>query len=298
MGKLIADWMTDGRTAIDHTRIDYARFYPHQLQEKFIEDAAPRRRGRSTIRPVHPREPFAGGPRRQALALPRAREGAGRLLHGARRLGAGARLRRQRAPAGKVWRPRSGTRERVGQPALLARLQCRASGDERGLRHRQPLALPHGATSRGRTMSSCWNGSARPRSAATAISARASTPTSSTTRAWCAPTSPSSAWPTAAAWSTAPTPVRATSTTCGAWREDRGFDVTITDVTREVRHHRHLGAERAHDAAEGRRGSGWPRSPENFPFAAIKQIQIARQDGHRLPHLLCRRAGLGTAHEV
>ena len=33
MGKLIADWMTDGRTAIDHARIDYARFYPHQMQE-------------------------------------------------------------------------------------------------------------------------------------------------------------------------------------------------------------------------------------------------------------------------
>ena len=29
MGKLIADWMTDGRTAIDHASIDYARFYPH-----------------------------------------------------------------------------------------------------------------------------------------------------------------------------------------------------------------------------------------------------------------------------
>ena len=83
-------------------------------------------------------------PQRQALALLRAREGARRLLHGARRLGARPRLRRQRAPAGKIRRPRSGARERVGQPPFLARLQCRASGDERGLRHRQPLALPHG----------------------------------------------------------------------------------------------------------------------------------------------------------
>jgi glycine/D-amino acid oxidase-like deaminating enzyme len=32
-GKLIADWMTDGRTEIDHNSIDYARFYPHQMTE-------------------------------------------------------------------------------------------------------------------------------------------------------------------------------------------------------------------------------------------------------------------------
>src|SRR5918994_193555 len=29
-GKLVADWMTDGRTPIDHARIDFSRFYPHQ----------------------------------------------------------------------------------------------------------------------------------------------------------------------------------------------------------------------------------------------------------------------------
>ncbi len=34
-GKLIADWLTDGRTEIDHASIDYSRFYPHQLEEKF-----------------------------------------------------------------------------------------------------------------------------------------------------------------------------------------------------------------------------------------------------------------------
>ncbi len=32
MAKLFADWMTDGRTRIDHARIDYARFYPHQTR--------------------------------------------------------------------------------------------------------------------------------------------------------------------------------------------------------------------------------------------------------------------------
>ncbi|TGR90533.1 FAD-binding oxidoreductase, partial [bacterium M00.F.Ca.ET.191.01.1.1] len=36
MGKLIADWMTDGRTSIDHHAIDYSRFYPHQTREQVI----------------------------------------------------------------------------------------------------------------------------------------------------------------------------------------------------------------------------------------------------------------------
>ena len=61
MGKLIADWMTDGRTAIDHSRIDYARFYPFQLQEKFIEERCTETARKIYNPPVHPREPFAGG---------------------------------------------------------------------------------------------------------------------------------------------------------------------------------------------------------------------------------------------
>lgn len=51
MAKLVADWMTDGRTGIDHARIDYARFYDHQLDAGFVEGAAARRRARSTIPP-------------------------------------------------------------------------------------------------------------------------------------------------------------------------------------------------------------------------------------------------------
>ena len=61
MGKLIADWMTDGRTAIDHNRIDYARFNTFQLQEKFIEERCTETARKIYNPPVHPREPFAGG---------------------------------------------------------------------------------------------------------------------------------------------------------------------------------------------------------------------------------------------
>ncbi|KQZ13876.1 dehydrogenase [Mesorhizobium sp. Root554] len=61
MGKLIADWMTDGRTAIDHHQIDYARFYPHQMEEQFIWDRCTETAMKVYNPAVHPREPFSKG---------------------------------------------------------------------------------------------------------------------------------------------------------------------------------------------------------------------------------------------
>jgi len=61
MGKLLADWMTDGRTAIDHHQIDYARFYPHQTQEQFIWDRCTETAMKVYNPAVHPREPFSKG---------------------------------------------------------------------------------------------------------------------------------------------------------------------------------------------------------------------------------------------
>ncbi|MFO1207612.1 MAG: FAD-dependent oxidoreductase [Amaricoccus sp.] len=61
MGKLVADWMTDGRTAIDHARIDYARFNPFALTEAFIAERCTETARKIYNPPVHPREPFAGG---------------------------------------------------------------------------------------------------------------------------------------------------------------------------------------------------------------------------------------------
>ncbi|TJV03512.1 MAG: FAD-dependent oxidoreductase [Mesorhizobium sp.] len=59
MGKLIADWMTDGRTEIDHHAIDYARFYPHQTKEQFIWDRCTETAMKVYNPAVHPREPFS-----------------------------------------------------------------------------------------------------------------------------------------------------------------------------------------------------------------------------------------------
>lgn len=61
MGKLIADWMTDGRTSIDHNKIDFARFNTFQLDEKFIEERCTETARKIYNPPVHPREPFSGG---------------------------------------------------------------------------------------------------------------------------------------------------------------------------------------------------------------------------------------------
>ena len=61
MAKLLADWMTDGRTEIDHNAIDYARFYPHQTEEQFIFERCTETAMKIYNPAVHPREPFAGG---------------------------------------------------------------------------------------------------------------------------------------------------------------------------------------------------------------------------------------------
>jgi len=61
MAKLLADWMTDGRTEIDHHAIDYARFYPFQTDEDFIHARCTETAMKIYNPAVHPREPFAGG---------------------------------------------------------------------------------------------------------------------------------------------------------------------------------------------------------------------------------------------
>ncbi|ETA49646.1 GcvT family protein [Ponticoccus alexandrii] len=59
MAKLLADWMTDGRTHIDHHGIDYARFQDYQLTEEFISGRCEETAKKIYNPPVHPREPFA-----------------------------------------------------------------------------------------------------------------------------------------------------------------------------------------------------------------------------------------------
>ncbi|MCB9957191.1 MAG: FAD-dependent oxidoreductase [Rhodospirillaceae bacterium] len=61
MAKLLVDWMTDGRTEIDHHAIDYARFYPFQTEADFIHARCYEAAMKIYNPAVHPREPFTGG---------------------------------------------------------------------------------------------------------------------------------------------------------------------------------------------------------------------------------------------
>jgi hypothetical protein len=53
--------MTDGRTPIDHNRIDFARFYPHMMSEDYIAARCTEAAQKIYNPAVHPREPYATG---------------------------------------------------------------------------------------------------------------------------------------------------------------------------------------------------------------------------------------------
>lgn len=57
-GKILADWMTDGYTHIDHARIDVARYYPFQCEEQYIADRCYESAFKIYNPPVHNREPY------------------------------------------------------------------------------------------------------------------------------------------------------------------------------------------------------------------------------------------------
>jgi glycine cleavage system aminomethyltransferase T/glycine/D-amino acid oxidase-like deaminating enzyme len=59
VGKMVADWITDGRTSVDHAIIDYARFYPHQTTEQYIEERCYETAFKIYNPGVHNREPYS-----------------------------------------------------------------------------------------------------------------------------------------------------------------------------------------------------------------------------------------------
>ena len=58
-GKLLADWMTNGRTEMDPHSIDPARHYPIQLTDEFIRNRSYEIAQKIYTPAVHPREPYA-----------------------------------------------------------------------------------------------------------------------------------------------------------------------------------------------------------------------------------------------
>ena len=57
-GKVLADWMTDGRTELDNHGIDVARYYPFQKTESYIRDRCYETAFKIYNPPVHNREPY------------------------------------------------------------------------------------------------------------------------------------------------------------------------------------------------------------------------------------------------
>ena len=58
-GKVLADWMTDGRTSMDPHSVDPARHYPIQLTDEFIRNRSYEIAQKIYTPAVHPREPYA-----------------------------------------------------------------------------------------------------------------------------------------------------------------------------------------------------------------------------------------------
>jgi glycine cleavage system aminomethyltransferase T/glycine/D-amino acid oxidase-like deaminating enzyme len=57
-GKVIADWMTDGRTEVDHHGIDVTRYYPFQKEADYIHERCYETAFKIYNPPVHNREPY------------------------------------------------------------------------------------------------------------------------------------------------------------------------------------------------------------------------------------------------
>jgi glycine cleavage system aminomethyltransferase T/glycine/D-amino acid oxidase-like deaminating enzyme len=57
-GKVLADWMTDGRTSLDNFGIDVARYYPFQKTESYIRERCYETAFKIYNPPVHNREPY------------------------------------------------------------------------------------------------------------------------------------------------------------------------------------------------------------------------------------------------
>jgi glycine cleavage system aminomethyltransferase T/glycine/D-amino acid oxidase-like deaminating enzyme len=60
-GKVIADWMTDGRTEVDHHGIDVTRYYPIQKSDAYIRDRCYETAFKVYNPAVHDREPYSMG---------------------------------------------------------------------------------------------------------------------------------------------------------------------------------------------------------------------------------------------
>ena len=294
MGKLVADWMTDGRTEIDHAKIDYARFYPHQMQEAFIEGRCGEAAQKVYNPAVHPREPYATGRNvRRSPFYEREKELGGYFMelggwerahgyaaneHLLEKYGNRVPVRENEWDNRHFWRVSNAEHLAMSEDCGIVNLSHFAMFDVEGPDHVALMewlcaAKIGGDANIGKGIYTHFlddEGMVRADLTVIRMADR------------CRVIDGADAGPRDFHY------MRRVARGQRLRRHHHRRD-------REIRHHRHLGSERARDAAEGRGGPGRAVARE-FPLRRDQADQDRRQERDRVPHLLCRRAGLGTAH--
>ena len=296
MGKLIADWMTDGRTEIDHAKIDYARFYPHQMEEKFIEGRCGEAAQKVYNPAVHPREPYATGRNvRRSPFYEREKELGGYFMelggwerahgyaaneHLLEKYGNRVPVRENEWDNRHFWRVSNAEHLAMSEDVGMVNLSHFAIYDVEGPDHVELMewicaAKIGGDANIGKGIYTHFlddEGMVRADLTVIRMADR------------CRVIDGADA---------GPRDFRYMQRTA----QDRGLNVTVTDRTSELVT---LGVWGPNARATLQKVVEDPDAltPENFPVRRDQADQDRRQGRHRLPHLLCRRAGLGTAHEL
>ena len=296
MGKLIADWMTDGRTAIDHNRIDYARFNPFQLDEKFIEERCTETACKIYNPPVHPREPFAGGRGiRRSPFCEREKELGGYFMelggwerahgyaaneHLLEKHGDRIPVRENEWDNRHFWRVSNAEHLELSESCGIVNLShfyiCDIEGpDHVAMMEWLCAAKIGGDTNIGKGIYTHFlddEGMVRADFTVIRMADR------------CRMINGADAGPRDFHY------MRRVA-------QDKGFDVTITDVSEKYVTIGIWGPNARAEPAEGRRGSGRPAAGE-LPLRGDQAGPDRRQGRYGVPDLLCRRAGVGAAHAL
>ena len=296
MGKLLADWITDGRTEIDHHSIDYARFYPFQTEEGFIEARCYESAFKIYNPAVHPREPYAGGRGvRQSPFYEREKELGGYFMelggwerahgyasneHLLEKYGNQVPLRENEWDNRHFWRVSNAEHLEMSANVGMINLSHFAMYDVTGPDHvafmeRLCVAKVGGDNQVGKGIYTHFLDEKGMVKADFTVFRMADR-------------------------------FRFVDGADAGNRdfvymkrmaEDLGYDVEVDRRLHRLHHHRPLGAERPGDPAEGGGRPGEPH-PRELPLCRHQADRDRRQVRRRLPHLLRRRAGLGAAHEV
>ncbi|MEZ5685453.1 MAG: hypothetical protein R3D78_05960 [Paracoccaceae bacterium] len=272
MGKLIADWMTDGRTHIDHNRIDYSRFSDFQLEEDFIWGRCEETAAKIYNLPKVPARAFGNG-----RGIRRSPFMSARLSWAVTSWNSAAGSARMAYAANEHSLRNTPIRFRsvkTRTTATLARVERRATGDERGLRDHQPVALPYdrhrGPRSRGADGISLRGKVGGDNNIGKGIYTHMLDDEGNVRADFTL-----FRMEDRCRLRTVPMPARATRSTCSAWRRRHGSGRHHHRRDRKTSPPSASGGPNARENLEkGGRGPG-DAGKRELPFAAIKTIEIA-----------------------